>query len=117
VGVRVLFDAVLNHKAGADYSQVLKAKKMDEKDRRRALDKGGREVDIEAWTGFNFPGREGRHSELRWDSNCFTGVDYDHTTQSHGVWKLAGKEWADDVDEELGNYDFLWVSLFPQVLT
>jgi alpha-amylase len=26
------------------------------------------------------------------------------------VWKFEGKEWADDVDEELGNYDFLWVS-------
>ncbi|KAK4101260.1 glycoside hydrolase family 13 protein [Parathielavia hyrcaniae] len=44
---------------------------------------------------------------MKWTSEHFTGVDYDHLTRKRGVWKLEGKEWAEDVDEELGNYDFL----------
>ena len=113
VGVRVLFDAVLNHKTGADYWEWVSAKKMDEKDRMRQLPEGMPFRRIQAWTGFDFPGREGRYSEMRWNSEQFTGVDYDDLTGNHGVWKLEKKEWADDVDEELGNYDFLWVSPFP----
>jgi alpha-amylase len=49
---------------------------------------------------------------MRWNKEHFTGVDYDHITGEKGVWKFEGKEWAEDVDEELGNYDFLWVG-FP----
>ncbi|KAH6637162.1 glycoside hydrolase superfamily [Chaetomium tenue] len=44
---------------------------------------------------------------MRWTHDHFTGVDYDYDTEKHGIWKFDGKEWADDVDEELGNYDFL----------
>ena len=46
---------------------------------------------------------------MKWGRENFTGVDYDGKTGESGVWRLEGKEWAEDVDEELGNYDFLWV--------
>ncbi|KAL2014926.1 hypothetical protein VTK56DRAFT_6819 [Thermocarpiscus australiensis] len=104
LGVRVLFDAVLNHKAGADYVERVLARRVDARDRMREV--GGAE-EIEAWTGFEFPGRKGRYSGMRWNKAHFTGVDYDHRRKETGVWKLEGKEWARDVDEELGNYDFL----------
>jgi alpha-amylase len=100
-----LFDAVLNHKVGAEYCERVQARNMEEKDRRREVEGGKRE--IEAWTGFEFPGRKGRYSQMRWTKEHFTGVDYDHITKERGVWKFEGKDWAEDVDEELGNYDFL----------
>ncbi|KAK4641611.1 hypothetical protein QC761_500180 [Podospora bellae-mahoneyi] len=105
-GVKVLFDAVLNHKTGADYKERVKAKKVDPLDRNRELD-GGEVREIESWTGFTFPGRGGRYSGREWDRRHFTGVDWDDLTREKGVWKLGGKEWCVDVDEEVGNYDFL----------
>lgn len=117
LGVRVLFDAVLNHKTGADFREGVYARRVDEKDRRVEVStesEVGKTTKVEtmlAWTGFNFPGRDGRYSKMKWKNDHFTGVDYDYATKKHGIWKLEGKEWADDVDEELGNYDFLWVSL------
>ncbi|KAK4149463.1 alpha-amylase [Chaetomidium leptoderma] len=110
-GVGVLFDAVLNHKTGADFCETVEARRVDEKDRRREVvvegGSGGGVGVIGAWTGFEFPARKGRYSGMRWNKEHFTGVDYDDKTQKTGVWKLEGKEWAEDVDEELGNYDFL----------
>lgn len=63
---------------------------------------------IEAWSGYEFPGRGSAYSPLRWNKEHFTGIDYDHKTQSKGIWKFQGKEWAQDVDEELGSYDYLY---------
>ncbi|KAK4183137.1 alpha-amylase [Podospora australis] len=104
-GVKILFDAVLNHKTGADFKEQCWGKQVDPKDRRVELDNESQE--LEGWTGFEFPGRQGRYSGMKWTKEHFTGIDYDDRTKRHGVWKLGGKEWAEDVDEELGNYDFL----------
>ena len=134
-GVGIIFDAVLNHKAAADYSERVVATKVDPKDRTRPLGGEGaaagylehrhrhdggyggytptppppppREEEIEAWTGYSFPGRGQVHSPLRWNHTHFTGIDYDDRTKQNAVWKFRGKEWAVDVDEELGNYDYL----------
>jgi alpha-amylase len=46
---------------------------------------------------------------MKWSKDHFTGVDYDEKTKCSGVWRLQGKDWAYDVDEELANYDFLYV--------
>lgn len=62
---------------------------------------------IEAWTKFDFPGRGMKYSPLKWNKKHFSGVDWDQKTKSKGVYKFRGKQWAHDVDEELGNYDFL----------
>ncbi|KAK4204551.1 family 13 putative glycoside hydrolase [Triangularia verruculosa] len=105
-GVKIIFDAVLNHKTGADYKEKVKAKKVDPLDRNKELD-GGEAKEIESWTGFNFPGRGGRYSNREWNKHHFTGVDWDDITRQKGIWKLEGKEWSNDVDEEVGNYDFL----------
>lgn len=106
-GVKVVFDAVLNHKTGADFCEWVMARRVEKKDRGKEV-LGGK-GEIQAWTGFEFPGRRGKYSKMRWDRRHFTGVDYDSKRSERGVWKLEGKKWADDVDEELGNYDFLWV--------
>jgi alpha-amylase len=62
---------------------------------------------IEAWTKFKFPGRGGKYSALKWNKEHFTGVDRNHKSKSQGIWRFQKKSWAYDVDEELGNYDYL----------
>ncbi|KAK5661876.1 hypothetical protein OQA88_9984 [Cercophora sp. LCS_1] len=102
-GMGVLFDAVLNHKAGAEFSEEVVAVRCDPADRRV---EGQKEV-ITAWTGWDFPGRGGVHSSMKWGKECFAGIDWDGAKRKKGVWRFEGKEWARDVDEELGNYDYL----------
>jgi len=63
-GIGVLFDAVLNHKARADFSEEVKAVRIDPKDRNREIGGTGEEGII-AWTGYEFPGRKGVYSPLR----------------------------------------------------
>ena len=46
----------------------------------------------------------------------FSGTDYDHRTQSNGIFKFLGrgkKGWAKDVADELGNYDYLCAKSSP----
>ncbi len=50
---------------------------------------------------------------MRWNWNHFSGVDYDARSNEVGVFKLLGddglrSEWATDVSDELGNYDYLY---------
>ncbi|KAL2157311.1 hypothetical protein VTH06DRAFT_6249 [Thermothelomyces fergusii] len=105
--VAVLFDAVLNHKMGADRCETAVATRVDDRDRTVEAGERGGKREIGAWTAFEFPGRRGKYSGMRWSKEHFTGVDYDDRAGEEGVWKLEGKEWAEDVDEELRNYDFL----------
>lgn len=62
---------------------------------------------IEAWCAYEYPGRGSAYSPLKWNKDHFNGIGYDHKQNKNGIWKFEGKEWADDVDEELGNYDYL----------
>ncbi|KAH8881372.1 alpha-amylase-like protein [Thozetella sp. PMI_491] len=103
-GVRILFDAVLNHKASADFVEPAVGRRVDQKDRTQII--GGPE-EIEVWTGFNFPGRGNTYSGLRWNKDHFTGIDYDHKHKVKALYKFEGKEWAEDTAPELGNYDYL----------
>ncbi|KAK3400442.1 glycoside hydrolase superfamily [Sordaria brevicollis] len=104
-GVSVLFDAVLNHKAAADFKEPVLARRVDPKDRNIVLDEEPSE--IEAWTGYDFPGRQGLYSPLRWSARHFKGIDYDDLRKENAIFKFEGKEWSADVDEENGNYDYL----------
>ncbi|KAB5575296.1 alpha-amylase [Coniochaeta sp. 2T2.1] len=105
-GVGVLFDAVLNHKAAADFAEEVMAVRVDPKDRAKVIGEG-RPEEVEVWTGYEFPGRGERYSPLKWRAEHFTGIDYDQKSKSNVLWRFVGKEWAGDVDEELGNYDYL----------
>ncbi|EGG10518.1 family 13 glycoside hydrolase [Melampsora larici-populina 98AG31] len=108
-GVAVYIDAVLNHKAGADFSETCKAKEVNSNNRNEEISDA---YEIEAWTGFNFPQRKGKYSEFEWHSHHFTGVDYDNKNKKKAIFKIEGngKAWATDVDEENGNFDYLMFS-------
>lgn len=67
----------------------------------------GKPEAIEAWCGYEYPGRGSTYSALKWNQTHFNGIDYCHIKKTKGVWQFKGKDWAEDVDEELGNYDYL----------
>ncbi|KAL9049937.1 MAG: hypothetical protein Q9162_006937 [Coniocarpon cinnabarinum] len=105
-GIGIIFDAVLGHKAAADYTQHVKACRIDPADRRKALEKP---QEIEAWLGYNYDARGGKYSQMKYNAEHFNATSYDNATQTAGIFKLADKEWAQDVDKSNGNYDYLYL--------
>lgn len=45
-----------------------------------------------------------------WLAEDITGIDWDKTSQQNAIYKLIGEKhrgWSPNVDQELGNYDYL----------
>ncbi len=105
-GISIYVDAVLNHRMGADELQTFKARMVDQNDRTKLCSDA---YDIEGWTKFTFPGRDGKYSDFKWGFEHFTGVDWDQKAETKAIFRIEGdgKHWATDVDKENGNYDFL----------
>ena len=103
-GIAVVADIVLNHRMGGEATETVRATPVDPADRRRPI---GEPEEITAWTRFTFPGRAGAYSDFAWDWTCFHGIDWDEARQLAGVWLFEGKQWNENVDDELGNYDYL----------
>lgn len=61
--MEVFVDVVLNHKAGADFTEEFEVVQVDEEDRLQEISEPHL---IEGWTGFNFPGREDNYSLKRY---------------------------------------------------
>ena len=104
--VGVYLDAVMNHKAGADYTEKFMAREVNPDQRTEQL---GEPYEIEGWTGFNFPGRGNKYSDFKWHWYHFSGIDCDVATGKKGIFQIVGegKTWSEGVDYENGNYDFL----------
>ena len=119
-GMQVYADVVLNHKAGADNTQWVKAARVKYDNRNFSY---GEETWIEAWTQFNFAARGDRHSEFKWDYRHFDGVDWAQNLGEKAIFKFLGlgKDWEKMVSNEHGNYDYLMFSDLdmnhPQVRT
>ncbi|WVQ75657.1 hypothetical protein IAR50_005286 [Cryptococcus sp. DSM 104548] len=105
-GIITYIDAVLNHKAGADDKEKFLATMVDQTNRNKEV---GEMHNIEGWTKFDFPGRGDKYSDMKWNFNHFTGVDYDAATETNAIFKIQGegKHWATDVDKENGSFDYL----------
>ncbi|CAE6419588.1 unnamed protein product, partial [Rhizoctonia solani] len=98
-GIVAYVDAVLNHKFGADRTERFRATEVDPNDRTRDItDK----YDIEA-------SRNDQYSKLKWTFNHFTGVDYNNDGGKNAIFRIDGdgKNWAQGVDHENRNYDYL----------
>lgn len=104
--INVYLDAVMNHKAAADYTEKFLAREVDPEQRENALTEP---YEIEGWTGFDFPGRGDRYSGFKWHWYHFSGTDYDVSRKKKGIFQIVseGKGWSQGVDHENGNYDFL----------
>lgn len=108
--IAVYVDIVLNHKAGGDETEVVHAKKVNENNRLQEISEP---IEIEAFTIFNFSGRQNNYSDFKWNHQHFTGVDFDNRTGETGVYSIlndAGESWEDMIDDEKGNYDYLMYS-------
>ena len=105
-GIKVYVDVVLNHKSGADETETFLAIEVDANDRMHELSEPH---DIEGWTRFTFPGRGGTYSGFQWNYAHFTATDRDERTSRNAIFKVygEGKVWAEHVDDEKNNYDYL----------
>lgn len=103
-GIEVLADIVLNHMMGADDTE--KVKVQEELATNREQDISG-EQQIEAWTKFTFPGRNGKYSDYTWSAADFSGTDWDQAGKRGGIFRFEGKNWNRETDSENGNYDYL----------
>ena len=106
-GLNVYVDIVVNHMGGGDETEVIQVIKVNEENRVEAISEP---YDIEAYTKFTFPGRNGKYSNFVWDHTCFSGVDYDHRTGERAIYNIIneyGTEWENMITDEKGNYDYL----------
>ncbi|KIX96715.1 uncharacterized protein Z520_07434 [Fonsecaea multimorphosa CBS 102226] len=106
LGIGLYFDAVLNHKAGADRKEKCRVVEVDQSDRNKEI---GEPFEIEAWLGFDFPGRGDKYSAQKYHWEHFSGTDYDAATEKTGIFRILGenKHWSHSVGDEAGNADFL----------
>jgi alpha-amylase len=100
---------VLNHKAAADRKEKCQAQEVDQEDRNKTVSDP---YEIDAWLGFDFPGRGGKYSKQKYHWYHFSGTDYNADNNKTAIYKILGdktKGWADgdEVDSEKGNYDYL----------
>lgn len=102
-GIKVYADAVMNHKSGADSTEVVKADKVSGSNRNLVITANKK---IEAWTVFSFAKRENKYSSFKWDKSCFDGVDWDQTSKDNSIFRFSDKKW-DTTSTENGNYDYL----------
>lgn len=89
---------------GADEMQDIIAYKVNPENRNEVI---GDYRTISAWTKFNFEGRKNVYSDFKLDWSHFTSIDYDNYSKENGIFRFYGKHFSEDVDKELGNYDYL----------
>ena len=102
--IKVYADIVLNHKIGADEAENVYA--SEEEYQNRNIDTT-LPTKIKAWTIYNFPMRNNKYSDFKWNYKHFNGTDWDESGRKNGIFRFSGKHWDKSVDEENGNYDYL----------
>ncbi|KAF1950033.1 glucan 1,4-alpha-maltohexaosidase precursor [Byssothecium circinans] len=105
-GMKLYWDAVLNHKAGADRTEKCRVVEVDENDRTKDASEA---YEIEGWLGFDFPGRGDKYSKLKYHWEHFSGTDYNQANEKKAVYKILGdnKGWSQSVGNEQGNADYM----------
>jgi alpha-amylase len=106
-GIKVYVDIVVNHKGGADEREKFNVVRVDP-DNRTVVQ--GDPFEIEAYTKFTFPNRQGQYSSFVWDFHSFSGVDYAADLDETGIFKIIneyGTDWDDVISDEFGNFDYL----------
>lgn len=104
--ISVYLDAVMNHKAGGEYTEKFQAVEVDPTNREKPISDP---YEIEAYTGYNFPGRDNKYSDFKWHWFHFDGTDFNAANNKKAIYRILGdgKNWSQGVDDENGNYDYL----------
>ncbi len=111
----MLLDVVVNHKMGADEKERIRVQRVNQDDRTQIDDNI---IECEGWTRYTFPARAGQYSNFIWDYHCFSGIDHIENPDEDGIFKIVndytGDGWNDQVDDEMGNFDYLMgkISIF-----
>lgn len=105
-GIHVYVDVVMNHKGGADETEVFQVIEVDQDDRTEEISEP---FEIEGYTKFTFPNRKDKYSAFNWGFEHFNGIDYDAKNDKTGIFRITGegKKWNENVVDEFGNYDYL----------
>jgi alpha-amylase len=104
--LQVYADVVLNHRCGADETEIVDVVEVSTDDR-NAVDPASHHA-AEIWTRFTFPGRAGAHSQFVWNHQHFTAVDHKVVGDDpRKIYLLAGKTFSGEVSFEHGNFDYL----------
>jgi alpha-amylase len=104
--VGLYWDAVLNHKAGADKTEKCRVVEVDNEDRTK---EASEPYEMEGWLGFDFPGRGDKYSGMKYHWQHFSGTDYNQANEKKAIYKILGdnKGWSQSVDSEDGNADYM----------
>ncbi|RMD42621.1 hypothetical protein DV735_g2492, partial [Chaetothyriales sp. CBS 134920] len=106
--IDLLWDAVLNHKSAADYTERCAAVIVDKNDRLTDISPVH---EVEVWTGYDFPGRQDKYSTFKYHWHHFSGTDWEAGLKTNeSLYKFVGPGkpgWALDVDNSFGNSDYL----------
>lgn len=103
-GINVYGDIVLNHKMGADGTEIVNAKEVNRQNTNEII---SGDEQIKVYTLFTFPGRNKKYSDFIWHWYHFDGIDYDEKTHRNTIFLFDQKSWDQEVDDENGNYDYL----------
>lgn len=105
--IEVYLDAVMNHKCGGDYNEKFPVIEVDPDNREKNI---GKVFEIEAATGYDFKGRNGKYSDFKYHWYHFSGISMpEDPDQTEHIYRIVGegKSWSEGVDGENGNYDYL----------
>ena len=105
-GIQIYGDVVFNHRGGADATESVTAVRVAGDNRNYEY---GGDVQIDAWTKFDFEARNGTYSNFTWRWYHFDGTDWAQNLKENAVFKFRGegKGWDWEVDTNHGNYDYL----------
>ncbi len=105
-GIEVYADAVLNHLMGGDLTETVRAIPFRKNDRLHPI---GGPREIEVYTHFTFPERQGKYSDFQWRWWHFDAVDYNKSDPFNydTIYLFEGKQFDDYVALENGNYAYL----------
>ncbi len=104
-GIQTYADTVLNHRMGAEETELARATPYRQHDR---LYPAGPPREVRTYTRYDFKPRAGRYSDFVWSWRHFDAVDYDDLTREPGmVYLFEGKQFDDQVALELGNFSYL----------
>lgn len=109
-GIGPIVDIVLNHKGGGDEEEKFQVVRVDPEHREKGI---SAPYEIEAYTKFTFPGRDGKYSDFIWDFTCFSGVDSAKNEEGNNIYRIIhdyGDNWDEVISEEKGNFDFLMLN-------
>jgi alpha-amylase len=107
-GLQVYVDTVFNHKNWGEHPpETVTAQWVDWAHRNQEI---GSPYDIAAYTRFDFHGRNGAHSPMKWRAKHFDSVSYDHNHPGRGnerLFRIGNKQFETEVSHEHQNYDYL----------